>query len=56
MSYVTELRDSRLGSAYRADCYTRSGDPCKIEESADALEEVAYEKGTEVSRHLGVNK
>ena len=45
-----------MSSTQRADLYTHMCDPCKIEESTNALKEVAYEKGEEVFRHLGANE
>lgn len=55
-SYVTDLLDSRLSCACRADIRSPFDDPGNVEERANALNEVAYEKGKEENCYVGANE
>jgi hypothetical protein len=55
-SYITELLDSRLSCAQRADVYTFFEDPWNVEQRANALNSVAREKRKEVYRSVRANE
>ena len=56
LSYATELLDDCLSCAYRADVNTLFHDPRNVEERANRLSKVAYQKGKEVHPNVGANE
>lgn len=55
-SYVTNLLNGGLGCAQRASICTLFDNPLYVEERANALSKIAYEKGEEIYRNVGANE
>jgi len=55
-SYVTNLFESRLSCAQRADVYTLLEDPLNVEKRINTLNKVAHKKGKEKYCKVGANE
>jgi hypothetical protein len=56
LSYVTDLLESCLSRAQGADVRSLFDNPGNIEERANALDKVAYEKGKEIYGDVGADE